>query len=103
LAPPPNPLRELRRARGLTLQAVADLAGTTKGQIERLENGTRRLTPDWAKRLAPLYQVTPLELLPPDVIAGLLTEDQIRLLDIYANTPKYLRCKLLLVASAFLK
>ena len=58
-----NRIKELREARGLTLQEVADIAGTSPQQIQRLENGNRRLTDDWMRRIAPILRVHPAELL----------------------------------------
>ncbi|MGE3624419.1 MAG: XRE family transcriptional regulator [Bdellovibrionales bacterium] len=48
----PNRIRELRKARGWTLQQLADATGTTKSQIDKLEKGYRRLTVDWMVRIA---------------------------------------------------
>ena len=58
-----NRIKELREARGLTLQEVADVAGTSLQQIQRLENGYRRLTDEWMRRIAPILRVHPAELL----------------------------------------
>jgi transcriptional regulator with XRE-family HTH domain len=58
-----NRIKELRGLRGLTLQQVADAAGTTLQQIQRLENGHRRLTDDWMRRIAPALNVHPAALL----------------------------------------
>lgn len=56
-------LRELQKKAGLTLQQVADAAGTTNQQIGMLERGDRRLTVDWIDRIAPVLGVRPQELL----------------------------------------
>jgi len=58
-----NRIKELREQRGLTLQQVADAAGTSLQQIQRLENGHRRLTDDWMRRIAPALGVHPAALL----------------------------------------
>jgi transcriptional regulator with XRE-family HTH domain len=58
-----NRIKELRELRGLTLQQVADAAGTSLQQIQRLENGYRRLTDDWMRRIAPVLGVHPAALL----------------------------------------
>lgn len=58
-----NRIKELREARGLTLQQVADAAGTSLQQIQRLENGHRRLTDEWMRRIAPILRAHPAELL----------------------------------------
>lgn len=46
-----NRIRALREARGLSLEALAVLVGTTNQQISHLETGKRRLTVDWLSRL----------------------------------------------------
>jgi transcriptional regulator with XRE-family HTH domain len=58
-----NRIKELREARNLTLEQVADAAGTTFQQIHRLENGKRRLTDEWMRRIAPILGVHPAALL----------------------------------------
>ena len=47
-----NRIRELRERAGLTLDALAERAGTTNQQISHLEMGKRRLTVDWLRRTA---------------------------------------------------
>ncbi|SEQ71293.1 SOS-response transcriptional repressor LexA (RecA-mediated autopeptidase) [Faunimonas pinastri] len=37
----------------MSLQALADAVGTTRQQLSRLENGHRKLSKEWAERLAP--------------------------------------------------
>lgn len=66
-----NRIRELREARGLTQEQIAEAADTTFQQISRLEKGKRRLTDDWMRRLAPVLGVAPGALLvdkPPDIV-----------------------------------
>jgi transcriptional regulator with XRE-family HTH domain len=58
-----NRIKELREARKITLQQIADAAGTTLQQIQRLENGKRRLTDEWMRRIAPVLGVHPAALL----------------------------------------
>lgn len=45
-------LRAHRRRRDLTQEKLAELCGTTKGEISKLENGSRRMTTDWMATLA---------------------------------------------------
>lgn len=56
-------IREIRKARGLTLQQVAELADTTAQTIGRLETGMRTLSIDWVKRIALALDADPSELL----------------------------------------
>jgi repressor LexA len=64
-----NRIAELRRAKGLTAEALAELAGTKKTQLGKLERGERRLSDHWAARLAPHLGVQPYELLMPSGVA----------------------------------
>jgi transcriptional regulator with XRE-family HTH domain len=48
---PPNRIRELREARGFTLDDLAVRVGTTNQQISHLELGKRQLTVAWLRRL----------------------------------------------------
>lgn len=58
-----NRIKELRRARGLTLQKLAEKADTTNQQISRLERGERRLTTDWMERLGHALDCDPAALM----------------------------------------
>ncbi|MCZ4279782.1 LexA family transcriptional regulator [Kiloniella laminariae] len=58
-----NRIKELRLAKGLTLQQVADKAGTTKAQVMKLEKGDRRLTDLWMVRLSIALACDPKELM----------------------------------------
>lgn len=49
--PPGNSIRYYRQRKGLTLQEVASLLGTTHQTIQRLEERNQVLTPDWAMRI----------------------------------------------------
>lgn len=56
-------IREIRKARGLTLQQVAERIGTTAQTIGRLETGMRTLSIDWVERIAGALEADPSELL----------------------------------------
>lgn len=56
-------IREIRKKMGLTLQDVADRAGTTAQTIGRLETGMRMLSLKWINRIAQALEVEPSELL----------------------------------------
>ncbi len=58
-----NRLKELRLNAGLTQKDLALHSGTSQAQIDRLEKGTRRMTPEWLERLAPTLGCDPLALL----------------------------------------
>lgn len=71
-------IREVRRARGLTLEDVAKACDppTTAQQIGRLETGTRNVSVAWLNRIAGALGVTAADLvkLPdrPDIAVGAL-------------------------------
>ena len=52
-APYPNRLAQCMKVAGVTDPSLASLAGTTKQQIFKLRRGERKLTVQWAQRLAP--------------------------------------------------
>jgi repressor LexA len=56
-------LHKVRKAKGMTLQQVADGADTTLATIHKLERSQRPLTTDWIERLAKALDVDPRELL----------------------------------------
>lgn len=52
-------IRVLREKIGLTQQQLADAVGTSQPQIRRLEAGERRLSKEWAERIAGHLNTTP--------------------------------------------
>lgn len=56
-------IREIRKAKGMTLQQVADKIGTTAQTIGRLETGMRTLSIRWVNRIAEALGCDPGELL----------------------------------------
>ncbi|MDR6757814.1 phage repressor protein C with HTH and peptisase S24 domain [Mycoplana sp. BE70] len=56
-------IKDLREKQGLSQQQLADRVGTSQPQIKRLETGERKLTKEWAERLAPHLQTTALALM----------------------------------------
>jgi transcriptional regulator with XRE-family HTH domain len=61
---PPNRIRELREARGMSRAALAERAETAAAQIQKLELGLRQLTHTWMLKLAPALDCAPADLLP---------------------------------------
>jgi len=76
-----NRIAELRKARGLTLQALADMVGASNQQISHLEKGRRGLTVDWVDRLAGALECHPFDLL--DAPPQAKTEREHALLDLF--------------------
>lgn len=60
-----NALTRLRKRAGLTQADLAGRMNTSQQQVWRLENGTRRMTFDWAERIAAALDVAPADLLGP--------------------------------------
>lgn len=79
-----NRIKELRESRDLTQQQLADLVGSTKQQIGRLEKSQRQLTEAWMQRLARALQCHPAELLEAPAVPPISPEEQ-ALLDLYRS------------------
>lgn len=59
----PNRINQLRRARGLSQQQLADRCNCSKMQISGLERGSPELTISWMRRVAKALDVSPADLL----------------------------------------
>ncbi len=59
MAGPPNRIKELREALGLSLEDLAARVGSDHTTVWKLERGKRRLTAEWMARLAPHLKTTP--------------------------------------------
>lgn len=57
----PNNLRKIRRAQDLTLQSLADVAGTSKSYIHNLESGVIRSPSLGRARLIAMILNSPLD------------------------------------------
>lgn len=75
-----NRIRDLRLAKGLSLEALAAQVGTTNQQISHLELGKRQLTVEWLRRLSRVLECHPWDLVETHCIAT-LPADETRLLD----------------------
>ncbi len=58
-----NKIREVRKARQLTLKQLAERVGTSDRQISLLERGQRGLSPEWMERIAAALDCRPVDLL----------------------------------------
>ncbi len=56
-------IRQMRKARGLTLQQLAQSTGTTAQTIQRLETGNMTVSTDWLEKLAKALDIYPGDLL----------------------------------------
>lgn len=72
----PNRIREHRRRREMTLQALADRMNCSVTQVSDLEHGKRGLSQQWMNRLGRALDVNPGELLPPQDAIALTSEEK---------------------------
>ncbi|WP_055107615.1 helix-turn-helix domain-containing protein [Paenibacillus ihumii] len=68
-------LKESREKCGLSLKKVNQITGITDSRLSKMERGQINCTPDDLKKLARLYNI---QLIPLYVLAGYLTEEDIR-------------------------
>ena len=61
-----NNIKKFRKMAGLSQEKLADKVGTTLQQISRLERDERKLTPEWAEKIAKALNIEPYKLLPSD-------------------------------------
>lgn len=61
---PPNRIRELREALGMSQAELARRANTHPTTLNKVENGSRGLDQAWLRRLAPHLSCAPADLLP---------------------------------------
>lgn len=74
-----NRIKELRLERGLTLEELAEMVGTSLQQISRLELGDRRLSEKWMRPIARALGVSPGDLLSdatPDPVSSAQQAEQ---------------------------
>ncbi len=79
----PNNLRRLRMAAGMSQQALADKVNVSKVTISSLEVGRMQLTLDYMRRIAPVFGVTPVDLLLEDDQNAFLREEEMALIRAY--------------------
>lgn len=65
-------IREIRKRRRLTLQALADRVGTTAQTIQRLETDNMMVSIDWLRRIGVALDLAPGELVTADRLATLV-------------------------------
>jgi len=70
MKPKPNFLAAHREAAGMPDHELARLVGTSQPQINRLENGQRKLTIDWLQKIASALDKAPEDLLKPPAAHG---------------------------------
>jgi transcriptional regulator with XRE-family HTH domain len=63
---PPHYLKEWRKYRRMTQEALAHELDTTKSVISDMERDNLQMSPKWARRIAPILGTTPGHLLDTD-------------------------------------
>jgi transcriptional regulator with XRE-family HTH domain len=79
----PNRIRELRKARGLKIEQLADRVGCGITYVSDIERGKRELSYHWMKRFARALKVQPADLLAEEGQQPLLAPDERELVDLY--------------------
>lgn len=64
-------IRELRKAKGWTLQQVADLVETTPQTVQRLETANMTVSTDWLDRFAQAFSVRAIDLIRDKRLTGI--------------------------------
>lgn len=80
-----NRIREWRERRSMSQTELAESVGTTPAQINKLENGDRKLSPEWLWRLGKALDCLPAELLPHTFYRPHLSDAEQRLIDLYRS------------------
>lgn len=79
-----TPLYALRKKRGLTQKQIADAVGVEPNHISKLENGDRKLSPEWLERLSKVLNCTKAELLGEEP-AETISERERAFLEMFRN------------------
>ena len=83
-----NMIYLLRQKNGLTQKDVAEAIGTTATQISKLENGERKLAPEWLERLSVALHCTKAELLGEEPATELTEKEKVMLETFQKLTPE---------------
>ena len=65
-----NRIKFLRKERNLTQEELAKILGVNQSIVQKLETGATDLDLPWMRKLASALAVSPLELLPEDIISS---------------------------------
>ncbi|MFZ5704934.1 MAG: helix-turn-helix transcriptional regulator [Pseudomonadota bacterium] len=80
---PDNRIREFRKKAGLTQAELGKAVGLHQTQIGNLENGTRELTFEWARRIADALDCLLVDLLTEKDNPFRLSDEERRLIEHY--------------------
>lgn len=79
----PNRIRQIRMAKKMSQQALADKVGVSKVTISSLEVGRMQLSLDYMRRIARVFELTPVDLLLEDDQNAFLREEEMELIRAY--------------------
>lgn len=94
----PNRIRELRKARAMNLEQLADRVGCAVSMISNLERGERELTHHWMKAIARVLRVQVADLLTEKENSKSLSAAEQELVSLYAQADERQREQLLQMA-----
>ncbi len=97
-----NRIKELRDARGMTLEDVARDAGCSIPTINDLERGKLRLSDKWMRILGGVFKVNPADLLSDEDNPDRLYGDARRLNDLYRGASADQQAQILRVVEALI-
>jgi transcriptional regulator with XRE-family HTH domain len=80
---PPNRIRELRIAAGMSQQALADAIHVSKMTVSELERGQMNLTQDYMRRIGDALGMLPADILPVVDNPDALSFEERRLLELW--------------------
>lgn len=81
-----NRLKELRKAKKLTQEQLADIIGVSQSLIALIEKGKRDIDFTLAEQLAKALGVKPYELMPTEWQPTTITPDEQKILDMIRKT-----------------
>lgn len=93
-------LKELRKARGISQEALAAELGVRKSAISKWETGRAQMTLDRLEQVAAILGCTPVELLG---YAPLLDSGETELLDLFRAVPKERQDRVLKIFRALIE
>lgn len=98
----PNRIRELREARGLAQNQLAEIINVTPSALNKLERGTRGLNQEWMRRIAKALGCAPVDILPDADNPSRLSAEEQEMLDRLRAATKRDRETLLRVSEAII-
>jgi transcriptional regulator with XRE-family HTH domain len=70
-----NRVREIRKAKGMTLNELAEKTGMTYSACQKIDAGTVDLDTKWMNMLSKVFDVEPWELLPKEMQPNITPEE----------------------------